>query len=133
MDNVDATGIDLHLHAGPQEVGTQAQITYRDAKTGYVKYAYRYSTWFTETVTKIGTSGPTQLSFTSGDSPIVSYYSRSKKAVYSSTRISSTSYSAVREAASGGLLAVSLNQRTGASVLSTTDKKNASLTSLELV
>ena len=55
VDDADGVGhIDLNLHAGPSSTNLQAQIAYQDATTADVKYAYRNTDWFVETVRASG-------------------------------------------------------------------------------
>ena len=55
VDNASGVAhINLNLHAGPAEIGLQAQIVYQDAGSADVKYAYRNTTWFVETAASSG-------------------------------------------------------------------------------
>ena len=111
--------IDLNLHNGPSNAGLQAQIAFQDTYHADVKYAYRYTDWFVESVAGVGKLGDeVQIYFDGNDTPRVAYYDRVKKAVFSSTRITSTSWTPQRVAASSSAISVSLNERTGDAFLS---------------
>jgi subtilisin family serine protease len=135
---VDATsavnGISLNLHNGPQNVGAQAQISYRDTKTGQIKYAYRYTDWFTSVVTNDKTTGNTQITFDSNDFPIITYYNATKGATYSSTLASNgTTWDLARDGLGGSLLDVSQNDRTDDSLLLLLDRAKSAATTDDVV
>ena len=133
VTDTPAADIDLQLHNGPQDVGAQAQITFRDTKTGAVDYAYRYNDWFVSTVTSDKTSGNTSLTFDDNDFPIVTYYNANKGAVYSSSLSSDGStWTPTRDSIGGSTFDVTLNDRTDESVLSLLDRKKTALTTLQL-
>lgn len=106
--------IDLNLHNGPSNAGLQAQIAFQDTFNADVKYAYRYQDWFVESVASTGKLGDeVQIYFDENDTPLVAYYDRVKRAVFSSTRVTSTNWTSTRLAASANVMSVSLNERTG--------------------
>lgn len=135
---VDNTGgvsnIDLNLHDGSLALGLQAQIAYQDVSTQSVKYAYRNTDWFIETV-RAGTQygGSVQISFDDTDRPMVTFYDRFKKALYTSTRLSSTRWIAAFNTVSSLFQSVSLNERTGETSLSWINRERTALLTSELL
>jgi hypothetical protein len=133
VENDPAQDIDLNLHNGPEDLGTQAQITFRDADTGQVVYAYRDTDWYTSVVSSDKTAGPTQLTFDSNDFPVVTFYNASRKATYSSTLSSDgSSWDLSRDSAGGSLLSVSQNDLTYDSLLTILDSAKTAAESLDL-
>ncbi|HVT90696.1 MAG TPA: S8 family serine peptidase [Tepidisphaeraceae bacterium] len=125
--------IDLHLHAGPLNLGVQAQIAYLDVANHQIKYAYRNTDWFTETVvTGTQFNSAVQLSFDASDRPAITYYNSVKKAIYTSTRRSSTSWATVWNATSLAATVVSYNDRTGQTLLTWMTRSKTDVDALEL-
>ncbi len=135
VDNTTGVAhIDLKLHAGPLNLGLQAQIAYQDVRAADVKYAYRNTNWFVETVTSYGTVGnAVQLSFDTSNDPAVTYYSSTKRAIYTATRISSTKWTTEWNATSYSLMSVGLNGRTGQVILSWLNRPKTDVLVSELV
>ncbi len=134
-DNANGVAhVQLDLHNGPQNVGTQAQIIYQDTSGADVKYAYRNTDWFTESVATTGKLGDTtQLYFDSNDNPIAIYYDRVKKALYSSQRTGSGTWTKNRVASSSAQMSVAFNQRTGSAFLSFLNRPKNDVFSTELI
>lgn len=129
------SGIDFHLHNGPLNLGTQAQMSYIDSGSGAVKYAYKNNTWFTETVASAGQyGGPIGLSFDVEDDPIIAFYQSTKRSIYTATRsgTSTGTWTLARVAAGSGLLSVGLNQRTGDSLLSLLNRARTTVATVTL-
>ena len=126
--------IDLKLHNGPQEVGTQAQIAYQDTSTADVEYAYLFGDWTIEPVATTGKLGDTvSLFFDQNDTPMVTYYDRVKKALFTATRQSSDDWTSKRAASSSGPMQVALNDRTGDAFLSWLDRPKTDASSTEII
>ena len=123
-------GIDLKLHAGPQEIGLQAQIAYEDAAKSTVYYAYRNTTWFTEAVAGAGANaGAVQLTFDDDDNPMIGYFQGTNRAVYVASRSTNAKWSSQRIATSSGTLSIALNDRTGDDDLSYLNRARTGLIS----
>ncbi|HEX8521567.1 MAG TPA: S8 family serine peptidase [Tepidisphaeraceae bacterium] len=135
VDNAKGVAnIDLNLHAGPTAAGLQAQIAYQDTSGADVKYAYRNQDWFTETVRSAGKVGDTvQLTFNDSDDPVVTYYDRTRKSLYTATRQSATRWTLSKTATASGPMALSLNERTGETVLSWLNRPKSSVFSSQLI
>jgi hypothetical protein len=126
--------IDLNLHAGPTSGGLQAQIAYQDLSGKDVKYAYRNSTWFVETVATSGNLGASvQLWFDGFDRPAVTFYSDTAKILYTSTRGGAGTWSTQRAANGSSVMSIGFNERTGESFLSYLNRARTDLFSDELV
>jgi hypothetical protein len=126
--------IDLNLHAGPTSGGLQAQIAYQDLSGKDVKYAYRNSTWFVETVATSGDLGASvQLWFDGFDRPAVTFYSDTAKILYTSTRGGAGTWSTQRAANGSSVMSIGFNERTGESFLSYLNRARTDLFSDELV
>lgn len=133
-DTAGVGNIDLNLHGGPTSTNLQAQIAYQDAATQDVRYAYRNTTWFVETVASSGNVGTgVQLWFDASDRPAVSFYNATNKYVYSAVRTGTNSWSSSRDAASASILSVGFNERTGAAILSYLNRARSSVFSNELI
>jgi subtilisin family serine protease len=133
VESDPAEDIDLNLHNGPENLGDQAQISYRDAKTGKIYYAYRDTDWYTSLVTSDDTSGPTQLTFDTNDFPIVTYYNASRKTTYSSTLDQDgSSWDLSRDSAGGSLISVAQDDTTYDSLLTLLDSQKTAVTSVDL-
>jgi hypothetical protein len=133
VESDPATDLDLNLHNGPENLGTQAQITYRDTKTGQVMYAYRDTNWYTSVVTSDKNSGPTQISFTTADFPIVTWYNAARKTTYSSTLSSDgSSWDLARDSGGGSNFSVAQNGETYYTLLSVLDPKKTAIDSLTI-
>lgn len=135
VDNTTGVGsIDLNLHAGPLNLGLQAQIAYQDRKSANVKYAYRNTDWFVETAATTGTLGASvQLSFDANNNPAITYFYNEKRALYTSTRVNGTTWSTTRAAVSSAAMSVSLNERTGATILTFLNRARSEVLSSELL
>lgn len=135
VDNTTGVGsIDLNLHTGPLNLGLQAQIAYQDRKNANVKYAYRNTDWFVETVATTGTLGSSvQLSFDGNNNPAITYYYNEKRALYTSKRVSSVAWTTSRAAVSAAAMSVTLNERTGAAVLTFLNRARTAVFSSELL
>ena len=133
----DANGvdhIDLNLHAGPLNAGLQAQIAYQDTYHADVKYAYRNTDWFTETIADVGKLGDTvQLYFDTSNVPQVVFFNRELKVLYGSTRLDANDWSVRRLAASSGPMSVNLNERSDDAMLTYLNRPRSSALSVELV
>jgi hypothetical protein len=126
--------IDLNLHAGPLELGLQAQIIYQDHTGANVKYAYRNTDWFVEDVATAGKVGDSaQLYFDENDNPITIYYDRDKKALYVSARATNGTWSKKRVTTSAVAMDVNINERTGHAMLSWLNRPKTDVFSMELI
>ena len=115
-------------------LGLQAQIAYMDHTSALVKYAYRNTDWYTETVASAGRAGgAVQLYFDEDDSPLVSFFHGTKRAVYLATRASATAWSPARVSPGSGSVIVAANDRTDASWLSWLDRARANVQTISLV
>ena len=114
-----SANVDLNLHAGPPSVGLQAQIAYQDTSGADVKYAYRNTDWFTETVATDGQAGRLRRHCisTTNDNPIAVYFDREKKALYLSVARAGRHVVEEAPSTSSGPISVALNQRTGEAAL----------------
>jgi hypothetical protein len=117
-DTAGVSHIDLDLHDGP--IGSsQAQIAYQDTNSADVKYAYRNTDWFVETVAGAGRLGDrVQMYFDGADNPVVVYYDRTKKALYESLRAGDGSWSKSRVTTGSGPMTIAINERTADTLLS---------------
>jgi subtilisin family serine protease len=138
VDNTTGVShIDLDLHAGPLGAGMlAAQIAYQNWTTGDVKYAYRNTDWFTET---IAAGSPTaylgdsvQLYF-EDDVPEVMYYNRARRALYTASRIDNNEWSSARYTTSAAFMSITLNERTGDTLFTALNRPKTSMLSSELV
>jgi hypothetical protein len=134
----DANGIGrvvLDLHAGPLGANVlQAQIIYQDTSGADVKYAYRNTDWFTESVASAGKLGDyAAMYFDQDNNPIAVYYDREKKAHYLSVRAPDGTWSKKRLSTSSGPLSVALNQRTGHAEYSWLNRPKSDVFSAELI
>jgi hypothetical protein len=135
VDNANGIGaIDLDLHLGPLNLGLQAQIVYQDTSGADVKYAYRNTNWFTESVATTGKLGDyTQIYFDENDNPIAVYFDRVKKALYTGARATSGAWTLKRVTTGAGPVSVAFNQRTGHAILSNLNRPKSDVFSLTLV
>jgi subtilisin family serine protease len=117
-DEQGVNHIDLNLHEGFLAAGLQAQIAYQDTYHADVKYAYRNTDWFVETVAASGKLGDTvQLSFDDQNNPDVIYYDRVRKALFRGQRNETNDWSTSQYATSAGPISVAINERTGEDML----------------
>lgn len=135
VDDTNGVGnIDLNLHAGPTSSGLQAQIAYQATAARDVRYAYRNTDWFVETVATAGDLGAVvQLSFDSANSPMVTFFNNTKRAIYTSTRSSSGNWNMQWDATGSGVLSVSLNERSGQAILSYLNRARSDVFSNDLL
>ncbi|MEA2733940.1 MAG: hypothetical protein QOE14_391 [Humisphaera sp.] len=136
VDNANGIGrVVLDLHEGPLGGGTlQAQIIYQDTSGADVKYAYRNTNWFTESVAATGKLGDTAaMYFDQNDNPIAVYFDRDKKALYLSVRAPDGTWSKKRVTTSAGPMSVALNQRTGSADLSWLNRPKTDVFSEKLI
>lgn len=130
-----AAHIDFHLHASPTINSTlQAQIAYQDTSTADVKYAYRLTDWFVETVASTGKLGDTvQLHFNADDTQLVTYYDRVKRVLDTATRQSADDWTSTRVATSAGPQSVNYNIRTGATIFSYLNRPKTDVISTDVL
>jgi subtilisin family serine protease len=122
--------IHLKLHATATSSALQAQIAYQDIQNDDVKYAYRNTNWFPETVYSHGTVGDSvQLAFDSSNDPTVTFYSSTKRAIYIATRSIAGAWTTQFDSVSSLPVSVGYNDRTGDSILSVLDRSHTSLIS----
>jgi subtilisin family serine protease len=136
VDDTSGVGnIDLNLHAGPSSTNLQAQIAYQDATTADVKYAYRNTNWFVETVRASGNVGAAvQLYFDGNDRPSVAFFDETRRGVFTATRTGTNAWSTgSRIAASSSLVSVGYNERSGEVLLSYLNRARSDVFSDELV
>lgn len=133
----DAQGvnqIDLNLHQGFLGAGLQAQIAYQDTYHADVKYAYRNTNWFVETVASSGKLGDTvQLAFDDQNNPDVIYYDRVRRALYLARRNGTDSWSYHQYATSAGPVSIGQNERTGGNLLITLNRPQSESRIIQLV
>jgi hypothetical protein len=133
-DTNGVSNVNLNLHEGPSNLGLQAQIAYRVNATKDVKYAFRNTDWFVETVATTGSLGSSlQLSFDVNNTPQVTYYYDEKHALYTSTRLGPTNWSVKRAASSAAPMSLSLNERTGEATLTYLNRARTAVFSNELL
>jgi hypothetical protein len=126
--------IDLNLHDGFLGAGLQAQIAYQDTYHADVKYAYRNTDWFVETVATSGKLGDTvQLAFDDQNDPQVIYYDRVRRALYLGQRNGADDWSSHQYATSAGPVAVAINERTGEDMLIALNRPQSESRVLDLV
>ncbi|HEX3355646.1 MAG TPA: S8 family serine peptidase [Tepidisphaeraceae bacterium] len=137
---IDASGpvgnISFKLHIGPAGTaqGDEAQVAWQDQSTADVKYAYLFQTWNVETVASTGKLGDTvQLYFDTDNTPLVTYYDRVRRALYTGTRQGVNSWSSIRASASSGPQSISLNDRTGDALLTVLDRPRTDVSSMEVI
>jgi subtilisin family serine protease len=136
VDDAEGVGnIDLNLHAGPSSMNLQAQIAYQDATSADVKYAYRNTDWFVETVRASGNVGAAvQLYFDANDRPSVAFFDEARRGVFTATRTGTNAWSTgSRIAASSSLVSVGYNERSGAVLISYLNRARSDVFSDELV
>jgi hypothetical protein len=114
VDDTDGVDhINLNLHESTNVAGLQAQIAYQDANTADVRYAYRNTDWFVETVASTGRLGDyIQLYFDADNNPLVAYSNEAQKAIYTAVRTGANAWSSHRTALGAGPMSVALNERT---------------------
>ncbi len=137
---VDTSGpvgnISFGLHIGPAGTndGEEAQVAWQDQSTADVKYAYLLGTWNVETVASTGKLGDSvQLYFDTDNTPIVTYYDRVRRALYTATRQGVNSWSSIRASASSGPESASLNDRTGDVLLTVLDRPRTDASSTQVI
>ncbi|MBC8105684.1 MAG: S8 family serine peptidase [Anaerolineae bacterium] len=135
VENANGIGnIDLNLHQGPTVAGLQAQIAYQDLTDLDIKYAYRNTNWFVESVATVGNLGrQVQLAFDSGNNPAVTYFNNTKKAIYTSTRGSNGTWSTEFNSVGYSALSVAQNERTGETLLSYLNRGRTDVFSNDLI
>jgi len=100
-DQSGVANIDLSLEGG------RAAIAFRDVNKGDVKYAYRDTTWFTETVAAAGALGQSiDLYYNTAGQLNVAYYNRTKRATYVASRSTSGVWSNSRIGTGGQTISV---------------------------
>ncbi len=105
--------IDLNLHAGPSGSGLQAQIAYRDTRSGAIKYAFRNRSWFKEVVARGDRLGDAvQLFFDANDRPMIAYTIDARNRFATSTRIGADAWRAKAGSGAATILNSALNERT---------------------
>ncbi|HEY7088719.1 MAG TPA: S8 family serine peptidase [Tepidisphaeraceae bacterium] len=134
VDNTSGVGlIDLDLHDGFQNVGTQAQIAYQDVASKAIKYAYRNTNWFVEKVTTASQlGGAVQLSFDSSDNPAVTYYDSAKRGLLTVIRSGNGNWSPQFDTLSASIMSVSQNDRTGDTLLTFMNRTKSAVKSSDL-
>jgi hypothetical protein len=127
-DLTGVSSIDLRLHNGVLNLGLQAQIAYMDHSNALVKYAYRNTDWFTEAAASAGRAGgAVQLYFDENDSPLISFFQGTKRAVYITSRASATAWNVARLSPGSGSVILAANDRTDESSLSWLDRSRGSV------
>jgi subtilisin family serine protease len=129
VDNTTGvSSIDLQLHAGPLRAGLQAQIGYIDSTERRVKYAYRNTNWFTETVAPSGRKGSgVNVYFDQNDNPRISYFNGTQRAIYTAARSSAGTWSTQRISTGSGLLSSAYNERENQTILTWINRARTSL------
>ena len=135
VDNTTVAHINLNLHSSPAFPGTvQAQIVYQDTSGADVRYAYRNTNWFVEPVATTGKMGDyVQLYFDQNDDPVAVYYDRTKRVLYSSTRLSNGTWTKSKIETSSGPIRVALNERSGEAILSWLNRPKTDTFSTQLI
>ena len=99
-----------------------------------MKYAYRNTDWFVETVASAGKLGDTaQLYFDSNDNPIAIYYDRDKKALYVSARATNGTWSKRKVTTSSVAMDVNTNERSGHALLTWLNRPKTDVFSEQLI
>ena len=99
-----------------------------------MKYAYRDTNWFVESVASTGKVGDyTQFYFADNDNPIAIYFDRLKKALYASARASNATWSKQKVTTGAGPMSVALNERTGHAMLSWLNRPKTDVFSTDLL
>jgi hypothetical protein len=133
-DGSGVSNINLDLHGGPTGLASQAQIIYQDNAGADVKYAYRNTDWFVETVASTGKLGDvTGFYFDDSDNPIAVYYDRDKKALYASQRAGDGTWSKQRVTTAAAAISVAKNERTGSAALSWLNRPKTDVFSSSLI
>ncbi|HTL28810.1 MAG TPA: S8 family serine peptidase [Tepidisphaeraceae bacterium] len=133
-DEQGVNHIDLQLHDGFLNAGLQAQIVYQDTFHADVKYAYRNTDWFVETVASSGKLGDTvQIAFDDQDNPYAIYYDRTKRALYMGVRNGTDDWSNHQYATSAGPETIAINERTGEEMLTTLNRPQTESRVIEVV
>jgi len=133
-DTSGVANIDLNLHADAGSALLRAQIAYQDTATADVKYAYRNTDWFVETVASTGKLGDSvQLFFDADGAPLVTFYDRLKRALFTSTRTGIESWSKSRTASSAGPQSIGFSERTGEATLSYLNRPRSEVFSTQLI
>ncbi|MGB7161553.1 MAG: S8 family serine peptidase [Tepidisphaeraceae bacterium] len=126
--------VNLNLHESTTVTGLQAQIAYQDTNTADVRYAYRNTDWFVETVAGPGKLGDyAQLYFDANNRPLVVYSNRDQRALYTATRTGSNAWTTQRSATGAGPISVALNERTGDATFSWLNRPRTSVFSSALI
>ncbi len=126
--------IDLQLHDGFLNAGLQAQIVYQDTFHADVKFAYRNTNWFVETVASSGKLGDDiALGFDSQNNPEVIYYDRTKRVLYMGVRNGTDDWSSHQYATSAGPVDIAINERTGEELLTALNRPADESRILDLV
>jgi hypothetical protein len=133
----DTNGVDhinLNLHESTNVAGLQAQIAYQDANTADVRYAYRNTDWFVETVASTGRLGDyIQLYFDAANNPLVAYSNEAQKAIYTAVRTGANGWSSHRTALSAGPMSAALNERTDEADFSWLNRPKTSVTTIDVI
>ena len=99
-----------------------------------MKYAYRNTDWFVETVASAGKVGDSASSTSiRNDNPIAIYYDRDKKALYVSARATDGTWSKRKVTTSAVAMDVNLNQRTGQAFLTWLNRPKTDAFSEQLI
>ena len=118
-DTSGVSSIHLNLHPGTTVTGLQAQIGYQDAATADVRYAYRNTDWFVETVAGPGRLGDyVQIYFDADDRPLIAYSNEGTKTIHTATRTGANSWSSWRTGQAWGPMSAALNERSGQAIFS---------------
>jgi hypothetical protein len=106
VDDTDGVAnIDLSLEGG------RAAIAYRDTNRGDVKYAYRDTDWFVETISAKGSLGQAvDLYYDESGALHVAYYNRTKDATYDAVRTTAGVWSIQRIGTGGRAITVAEHQ-----------------------
>jgi hypothetical protein len=97
----------------------QAQIAYQDAITADVRYAYRNTDWFVETVAGPGRLGDyVQLYFDAENRPLVAYSNEGTKTIYTAARNGANAWSNWKTGQAWGPMSAALNERSGETIFS---------------
>jgi hypothetical protein len=133
----DTSGVDhinLNLHESTNVPGLQAQIAYQDAITADVRYAYRNTDWFVETVASTGRLGDyVQLDFQADNVPLVAYSNEALKAIYTAVRTGANGWSSHRTALAAGPMSAALDERTDHADFSWLNRSKTSVTTIDVI
>ena len=143
VDNMrGVANIDLNLHPDPGSSTPRAQIAYQDTANQDVKYAYKVRAtgidtqdWVRQKVASKGNvGGSVQLAFDADEQPIITYFNRTQRAIYTCTRdvAEGTFGDAQRIGTGAGDLIAAYNDRSGDAMVTWLNRTKSAVNVAEL-